>query len=117
VNIERVADLGGQLLVVHAHDHPDARVDAPGVEGHLQIGQIVVGGQDDRARFLGVQLLEDARLAPVPNEHRNASTSGGGQVGALRVFLENRHVFAQTEKLFQHPDPHLSQPAKDDVIL
>src|SRR5262249_59906209 len=62
---EAVADLARQVGVEHAQDDADVRPQGAGVEGHLEVDEVVVGGGDDAARLLDVGPLHDGGQADV----------------------------------------------------
>ena len=88
-----------------------------GVQGHLQVGQIVVGAQDDRLGGGDVEILEHALLATVADAHGHAVLAGEREVRALRVFLQHRHLLAEGQQLLERSQAELAQAAENHVIV
>ena len=60
MDAEALLDLVGEALIEESKNDPDVRSDLAGIEGNLEVGQVVVGRSDDGPGRIDAGLLEDA---------------------------------------------------------
>ena len=75
--------MGADLLVEQSDDDPDRRVQLGRSERRIEVGQVIVAGQDDDAGAGDLGLAQDARLAGVADDevHAHRRERFGGVLG------------------------------------
>ncbi len=88
-----------------------------GIERDFQVRQVVVRGGDQRLGLRDVEIIEDAHLPRVADQHRHAVLLRVGQMLILRVAFQHDRIFAQADELLQHAHADLAQADQDHVVL
>ncbi len=111
--MEQLRDVGAELLVEDADDHPDGRVELGRGEGRVEVAEVVVAGQDDGRRARDIGLAQDARQALVADHQAN--TRRGQRFVRVSVVADADDLLVAQSKLLDRPQPEVVEPADDDM--
>ncbi|HQL55442.1 MAG TPA: gamma-glutamyltransferase, partial [Phycisphaerae bacterium] len=107
MDVEAGADLVGHVLIEHAHDDADVRVQPTGVERDLEVREVVVGGEDDAAGAGGVGVFEERLAARVADE---GFVVNARYAAVLKDNIETLARFPATCAVLLRPDGSPWQP-------
>ena len=103
----------GDLSVEHADHEPDRRVELAREQRGVEVAQVVVAGQDERARLGDARLAQDP-LALVVADH-DVDVRADEPLALVRVGGDGDHGLVAEAQLLDRASPEVVQPTDDDV--
>ncbi|HWN41933.1 MAG TPA: hypothetical protein VNW71_06900 [Thermoanaerobaculia bacterium] len=115
LEVERALELARQALIEEADHHWHVRPDAPGVQGGLDVDQVLVGGRDEQPGGSEPRFVEDLVDAGVARHDPDAEGFRGPPPLLPRLERDDHDLFAQAVEELDHPVSDISQSADDAV--
>ncbi len=115
-HLERRGYLRRERLVEEAEHHPHLGLDLAGGERGVEVGEIVVGGEDHGLRASDPRLLERLLEPPLTLDDRDVEVEELRDEGRLQVALDGDHVLAQLEEILDDVVADLPGADDDDVV-
>ena len=111
--VDEVRQPLGDLGVEHADHEPDRRVELPREERGVEVAQVVVAGQDERARLGDARLAQHALALVVADD--DVDVRADQPLALVRVGRDGHDRLVAQAQLLDRAPPEVVQPADDDV--
>ena len=113
---ECITQLVRDVFIKHPQHHANVWIQSAGIERDLDVGQIIVGGNHQRARVMKSGCFQRLLLARVHQQNRDSHLLCTRKEGRLCIFFDHHHIEVPKKEPFQNPISDVTEPAQDDVI-